>query len=219
MNPAVESTRVDRKMDPATPPIPTIHRAALACLALCAGAATTGRAEEEERLHFVMDSVRVFYSVEGESAVPPDDRDGNGVPDRVEDVARQVWAARAYFCGVLGFPDPYAGERFGGANCLQVSLHHPDRIGGLNGVAYRRAQRARAIPEGKPDDRALVVAVSTTVDPLRNATPAHEFFHLVQYGATYFGNGWFLEGMARWAESPWRMESADGATALSPPRR
>ncbi len=150
---------------------------------------------------FVLDPVRVFYATEGESAIDPADVDANGVPDRVEDVARQVWAAKKLFCETLGFPDPFESGRFEGANCIQVSLLDRSRINGLNGVAYRVAQRAKSIPEGQAGDRALVIAVATTVDARRNATPAHEFFHLIQYGSTYFSNRWFLEGMARWSES------------------
>ena len=44
------------------------------------------------------------------------------------------------------------------------------------------------------------MALNCKLDPIKNITPAHETFHLVQYGATYFKNSWFLEGMARWSE-------------------
>ena len=69
-----------------------------------------------------------------------------------------------------------------------------------NGVAFDEPQRARRIPEGKPDDRAIVIAVGCNVVAAKNVTPAHELFHLIQYGATYFKKGWFLEGQARWSE-------------------
>lgn len=171
---------------------------------------------DDERFHFVLGSVRVIYSTSGRSAVPLQDFDKSGVPDRVEDVARQVWAAREFFCGWLAFPDPFKSDRFGTVDCVQVSILAKERIGGLNGVAYRRSQKAMEIPGGSPDDRALVLAVANTVDPIRNPTPAHEFFHLIQYGATYFGNRWFLEGMARWSEAAWR-QNGIAASALSHP--
>lgn len=180
-------------------------------LALSAVPAGVGLAEE--RSHFVLETVRVIYSTSGTSAVPPEDRDHNGVPDRVEDVARQVWAAREFYCEWLDFPDPLASPRFGRVDCIQVSILAKEKINGLNGVAYRRAQKAKAIPGGSPGDRTLVLAVANTVDPIHNPTPAHEFFHLIQYGATYFSNRWFLEGMARWSEAPWRTTGVP-ATAL-----
>lgn len=180
-------------------------------LALSAVPAVVGSAEE--RSHFFLETVRVIYSTSGESAIPPEDRDSNGVPDRVEDVARQVWAAREFYCEWLDFPDPLASPRFGRVDCIEVSILAKEKINGLNGVAYRRAQKAKTIPGGDPDDRTLVLAVANTVDPIHNPTPAHEFFHLVQYGATYFSNRWFLEGMARWSEAPWR-KNGTPATAL-----
>lgn len=160
------------------------------------------RGDQKSKLSecFVFGVVRVFYATEGESAIDPADLDESGIPDRVEDVARQIWAARKLFCEVLGFPDPFDSPRFVGANCIQVSLLDRSRIKGMNGVAYRVAQTAKAIPEGRPGDRSLVIAVATTVDATSNATPAHEFFHLIQYGSTYLSNRWFLEGMARWSE-------------------
>lgn len=185
-------------------------RQALASLAIVlVGVAGFSQAEERKTRageksilseSFVLEPVRVFYATEGESAIDPGDVDDNGVPDRVEDVARQIWAARKLFCETLDFPDPFDSGRFEGANCIQVSLLDRGRINGMNGVAYRVAQRAKSIPEGAAGDRSLVIGVATTVDARRNATPAHEFFHLIQYGSTYFSNRWFLEGMARWSE-------------------
>lgn len=176
------------------------------------------RAEAGERHDYVLEEVRVIYSVEGESAVPTEDLDDNGTPDRVEDVALQVWAAREFYCEHLGYPDPLESDRFGKADCIQVSIHSKSKIHGLNGVAYRVAQRAKPVKEGNPNDRALALAIANTVDPIRNPTPAHEFFHLIQYGATYLSNGWFLEGMARWSEAVWR-ESGTAAAGLARPAR
>ena len=147
--------------------------------------------------HYVVNPVRVFYTTRGRDAVPLNDLDRNGVPDRVEDVAKQVWAAHHLFCKVLKFPDPLGSERYRKVNCIQVSLRN---LGGGNGLAFDESQRARNIPQGHPSDRAIVMRINCTLNPIKNVTPAHETFHLVQYGATYFKNKWYLEGMARWAE-------------------
>ncbi|WP_291179375.1 hypothetical protein [Gimesia sp.] len=154
----------------------------------------------QEKEHFVYDDVRVFYVTEGIGAVSPVDVDKNGVPDQVENVAKQVWAAHQLFCKVLKFPDPFESERYQGVNCIQVSILDRTEMSNLNGVAFSRAQRARSIPEGNPTDRAIVMAISSQLDPTKNVTPTHETFHLIQYGTTYFKNSWYLEGMARWAE-------------------
>jgi len=154
----------------------------------------------ELKEHYVFEFVRVFYTREGPGAVSPVDVDNNGVADQVENIARQVWAAHQLFCRVLKFPAPFESDRFKGVNCIQVSILDRQAMGGLNGIAYSGAQRARNIPEGSPQDRCIVMAIASQLDPTKNATPTHETFHLVQYGATQFKNAWFLEGMARWAE-------------------
>jgi hypothetical protein len=150
--------------------------------------------------HYVLDKVRVFYATDGVSAVQLADADSTGIPDHVEDVAKQVWAAKRLFCDVLGFPDPLTSQRYPGVTCIQVFLRERGEIGGTNGLAFDEPQRARRIPEGKPEDRAIVIAVGCNVVAPKNVTPAHELFHLIQYGATYFKKSWFLEGQARWAE-------------------
>jgi hypothetical protein len=150
--------------------------------------------------HYILGRIRILYAKEGLNAVSPADIDQNGVPDQVKNVAKQLWAAHHLFCERLEFPDPFESERYKRLTCIQVSIRHRDEIGGGNGVAYERAQRARRIPEGKPDDQALVMAIASQLDPIKNGTPAHELFHLIQYGATYFKKGWYLEGQARWSE-------------------
>ena len=173
---------------------------ALAVLFAVFVSASTASAQEKKTFlteHYVLGPIRVFYIKEGKDAVPLDDVDRSGVPDRVEDIAKQVWAAHHLFCEVLKFPDPFKSDRYKGVTCIQVSLRD---LGGGNGLAFTASQRARQIPEGKPTDRAIVMAVNCKLDPMKNITPAHETFHLVQYGATYFKNSWFLEGMARWSE-------------------
>ncbi|MDF1743059.1 MAG: hypothetical protein P1V19_05150 [Gimesia sp.] len=161
--------------------------------------ASTAFAQKKTSLkeHYVLSPVRVFYTKEGKDAVSLADVDGSGVPDKVEDIAKQVWAAHHLFCEVLKFPDPLKSERYKGVNCIQVSLRD---LGGGNGLAFDESQRARRIPEGKPTDRTIVMSINCKLNPMKNITPAHETFHLVQYGATYFKNSWFLEGMARWSE-------------------
>jgi|GEM_PF-871995 len=176
-----------------------VKSATVLAVLLIALSAAPARAQKKMFLneHHVLGPIRVFYVKTGKDAVPSADVDRSGVPDCVEDIAKQVWAAHQLFCKVLKFPDPFKSERYRGVTCIQVSLRD---LGGGNGLAFTASQRARKIPEGKPTDRAIVLAVNSKLNPMRNITPAHEMFHLVQYGATYFKNGWFLEGMARWAE-------------------
>lgn len=177
---------------------------AIVCAMLIAAFASNSVAMAQERSlipeHYILGQFRILYANEGKSAVSPDDVDRNGVPDQVEDIAKQLWASHQLFCKVLKFPDPFECERYEGLTCIQVSVRDKSEIGGVNGVAFEAAQRARRIPEGKPSDQALVMAISSKLDPISNGTPAHELFHLIQYSATYFKKGWYLEGQARWSE-------------------
>ncbi len=150
--------------------------------------------------HFVADKFRIFYTNEGISAVPQADANSNSIPDHVEDVAKQLWQAHQLFCKVLEFPDPFESQRYPGVTCIEIGIRDRREMGGGNGVAFENSQRAKSIPEGDKDDRALVMAIGKHVDARKNITPAHELFHLIQYSTTYFKNRWYLEGMARWSE-------------------
>jgi len=141
---------------------------------------------------------RVFYFTEGQHAVEPVDANGNGLPDQVEDLMTQTLAARRLFVEVLGFPDPFKSERFNRAQYLDIHLRHRGVLKS-NGVAYDELQRYNRQGD-PPGTLSLCFNVATSVNPSRNLTPAHEYFHLIQYGATYFKNRWFTEGMARWSE-------------------
>ena len=172
------------------------------CAFLSLASTLSVHAQEKSILteHYVRGPFRLFYAIDGKSAVPLADMDGSGVPDHVEDVAKQLWAAREFFCTVLKFPDPLQGERYDGVDCIEIYLRERSEIGGGNGLAFESAQRAKKIDEGKRDDRTLVIAIGKHVEAPKNITPAHEFFHLIQYSTTYFKNKWYLEGMARWSE-------------------
>lgn len=179
-----------------------LHTIALASFLAVFGQQSVATGQKKSLLpeHYVLGRIRVLYTREGKSAVSSNDADRNGVPDQVEDIAKQLWAADHLFCERLEFPDPFKSERYKGVTCIQASIRDRSEIGGRNGVAFENAERARLIPEGKRQDRALIMAISSQLNPVKNPTPAHELFHLIQYGATYFKNGWYLEGQARWSE-------------------
>lgn len=154
--------------------------------------------------------VRIFYEVSGRHAVVDRDINRNRIPDQVEDLMTQVQAARLLFVEVLGFPEPLGTERFRSAKFIDIHLRHHEVLK-MNGVAYDELQRFNKA--GDPaDTRSLCFNVATSVMASTNLTPAHEFFHLIQYSTTYFKNRWFLEGTARWSER------ALGAGHLGPTR-
>lgn len=150
-----------------------------------------------QQVHQV-DDIRIFYETSGQHAVDVADVNANGVPDQVEDVMTQVRAARRMFVEVLGFPEPLHTERFREARFIDIHFRHKDVLK-MNGVAYDELQRFNK-PGDPPGTRSIAFTVATSVKAPANLTPAHEFFHLIQYSTTYFKNRWFLEGTARWSE-------------------
>ena len=143
--------------------------------------------------------IRAVYRTEGRDAVRPDDINTNGVPDQVEDVLAQTVAARLLFVEVLGFPDPLQTERFRTAATLDIWFKGAGP-GVRNGTAFDELQRTRGVPGDPTGALCIAFNVLTTLDPKKNVTPAHEFFHLIQYSVTYFKNRWYTEGTARWSE-------------------
>ncbi|MBD3878067.1 MAG: hypothetical protein SR1Q5_00050 [Quinella sp. 1Q5] len=142
--------------------------------------------------------VYVIYEEEGDAApIDNTDLNINGVPDVVEDVATQVNAARELFKDVFKFPDPLESERFKDVTSIEIDIESKQIMGRWNGNS---SQRVRKQSKHDPNERALHFRVANTVNPRKNSTPAHEYFHLLQYGVTYFRNNWFKEGTARWAQ-------------------
>ncbi len=145
-------------------------------------------------LAYDRDVFRIVYTLEGEDAVPDLDMNKNGLPDLVEDIATQLLAAREAFM-FLNFPDPLQSTRYTGTTGIMVIVRARAAMHGLHGRAFSRASGSRQFP-----GKWLKLHISADTKPSRNPTPAHEYFHLIQYGQSRFMNGWYLEGMARWAE-------------------
>lgn len=151
---------------------------------------------------FEIDEIRVLYTIRGNDAVHPADLDDSGVPDQVEDIARQAWAARRVFCDVVNFPDPLKSDRYRGIETIEISIRHRDVLGGGNGLAWEKPQTSalQRKQKGKEPKLVLTCTFGSHIMAHRNKTPAFHMFNHIQFGATYFKNSWYLLGMARWAE-------------------
>ncbi len=147
----------------------------------------------------VKDRIRVFYDTQGVHAVTVADANQNGVPDQVEDIATQTTSAWMLLIDGLGFPDPFKGERFEKAAFLDVNLLSKDALKS-NGITYDEMQRFNR-PADPAGTLSLCFDVATPVHADTNLTPAHELFHVIQNGVTYFKNRWYSEGTARWSEA------------------
>ncbi len=161
--------------------------------------------------------IRVFWTQQPPQSgtdhrLPPQssvDHNHNGIPDLVENIARQADAARRAYVAA-GFPDPldarrYAGVRFIDINVLKMKY---------NGLAYDTALAYPDAP-GRGAACTLRIDVSSSLETgLRGPAGkrvqpvftkhwfvvGHEMFHLFQYGLTQFKRSWINEPTAKWAE-------------------
>ncbi len=203
------------------PPQPVIPRAlpALVLLALSFAAVAKTPVPEWKRKRIVLrechvaDEFRIFYNLEGESALSPEqqaDSDKDGVPDKIQNIARQLLVARRLFVETLGFRHPLQSPRYKD-RVKYFDVHVRDLPKGQNASAsdgivnYRRPRD----PDGGYE--VLTMDISRNL-PATNLSPAHEFFHEIQNGYTLFKNGWYTEGTARWAESALRKGSGKAGT-------
>lgn len=139
----------------------------------------------------------IYDETETDAVKDRTDLNANGVPDVIEDIATQVNAARELFKDVFDFPDPLQSERFKGATTIEVDILARENMGNKNGQAISGVRKES---KHDPNESAIRIRVANTVNPRKSSTPEHEYFHLIQYGATYFRNGWYLEGMANWSQ-------------------
>lgn len=145
---------------------------------------------------YVLGDIRVFYTTTGvNQVVDLVDANGNGVPDYIENIARQANVARRSF-NLLGFRDPLESSRYRAASFIDINVL--DMAG--NGVAYDEPWRTPLHPLKEGCSIGVDVSRNLNGFPGNWSVVAHEIFHLYQYGATMFKASWFLEGVANWAE-------------------
>ena len=152
----------------------------------------------------VVGDMRIYYTLQGENAFPfgvdPARRETEATR-RLEALTAQLQRADEFYRKVLGLTPPLVGEIFRRQGVGSIDLHIL-RLEGKKGSAGDASidYRYRHFPGREP---ALTITLSSSWQA-ENLTPAHELFHSYQYGYTYFKNGWYLEGMARSLENPFR---------------
>jgi hypothetical protein len=134
----------------------------------------------------------VFYRV-GDNAVPSADSDGDGVPDHVADIALQYLVAYHIFMDIVGFRSPFLNPKHAGMNYQYIRVTHTAANGSAS-FSYRVVQT-------DTDGIGYTPIAHSIASEATGGTPIHELFHQVQYGYTWAGNSWYLEGMARWSEN------------------
>ncbi|PCF93602.1 hypothetical protein [Vreelandella nigrificans] len=141
-----------------------------------------------------VDEFAIFYDLSGDNALADlTDLNNNDIPDIIEDTMLQLITMRDVL-GALGFTHPFDQYRYerAGVERIYVSMRN---LNG-NGVAFDPPHRDTTHAE-KPC--VLLIGLSSELKA-GNLTPAHELFHLYQYGYSVLKNSWYLEGTARWSE-------------------
>jgi len=152
----------------------------------------------EPLLKFELPPFRILYAVAGTHAViDTTDLNSNGIPDYVENVARQADFMRRAL-NSLGFRDPLESSRYRAAKYIDISVRD---IGASNGIAYDEPAVYPNVPI-KTNNCALLISISRSlaVFPGTWAVVGHELFHLYQNSYSMFKASWFMEGTARWSE-------------------
>lgn len=149
---------------------------------------------------------RVFYTTSGPHAIPANDKNRNGVPDRVDDLLIQLTAADWFYQKQLNLVPPLKQPRYSNSDAIEV---HIQKLESGNGLAFDEPTKPNWFEGQSSSARTLKVRIGSHVEPRSNITPAHELFHLYQYGYAPFKTKWYTEGMARW------MEQAFSPTAKS----
>ena len=156
------------------------------------------KVRRELQHHYQIGTIRVFYDTKGEHAVATTDANHNGVPDRVEDIAKQTWVTQQILVETLGFPSPLESERYKEAEFIDVNILSHKYLKRTS-VAYDGLQKFGR-PTDSPETRAMSMDISTKVDARTSHVPARTYFFLVQYDAHKFKSTWCTMGSDEWAD-------------------
>lgn len=151
---------------------------------------------------------RIFYSLRGRDALPKarrQDLDRNQIPDYIQNVALQLVHADQFYTQVMGLDHPFTRPPFKGdslrfidINIVRTPLDPKDSL--IKGKAWNLARQLPRRYFREPAEKTLMIDISSDYD-LTYGVPAHELFHLFQYGYTQFASPWFTEGTAVWAQN------------------
>lgn len=142
---------------------------------------------------------KVWYATDGPHALAnQEDSDGNGIPDQIDNLLTQLMAARAFYSSVLQLTPPLNQPRYTQVSVINVYVRSMSKG---NGLAFHEVVQDQASYDAVPEPCGLRLYVSNRLDSSQNATPAHELFHLYQYGYAMFKRSWYLEGLARLMET------------------
>ena len=160
-------------------------------------------------------SLQVHYATRGSQQLGNlRDKNKNDIPDVIEDLILQLQAAEQLYSEVLGLTPPLRQPRYANANHINVFVVAMKKG---NGLAFDEVINDRKEGDSPDTGCAIRMYISRDLEPSSNVTPAHELFHLYQYGYAMFKRSWYLEGLARLLEEPFagRRKRSQATTPLT----
>lgn len=148
---------------------------------------------------------RVRYATEGKNAIKD-----SAV---INDLLLQLHAADKYFYQELKLIPPLLQPRYKQAEFIDIHMLSMERG---NGLAFDEVIAEKSSRDTDSYSCGIKMHINSALQPSHNVTPAHELFHLYQYGNSMFKAGWYLEGMARWVEQAFRGVSARDEKGVAP---
>lgn len=137
---------------------------------------------------------KVHYTTSGIDSVyrPSDDRDSDGVPDYVEDVAVILDSVYDHEINILGYPTPPVDGFYPSGGDEKYDVYIKNLLSGVFGLTYLDSLsidgpgslRATSFIELENDYREMAEYRNRPLDAAR-VTCAHEFFHAVQFGIDF----------------------------------
>lgn len=169
---------------------------ALAILALASPAHAQRPALAGEKTFGVTGGdILVHYATTGADAAPPADRDSNGVPDFVDEVAATAEQALDHFLE-LGFRRPLDDGTLGGDGRIDIYLRNLNAADGNAGNDGCTGKHCVGFIAAENDYAGY--AYSSITEGIRSVVP-HELFHLVQNAYASDEPSIWTEGSAVWA--------------------
>lgn len=158
---------------------------------------------------------QIHYATKGPQTLSNlNDSNGNDIPDVIDDFALQLKAAEHLYSDVLGLTHPLQQPRYANAKHINVFVIAMKKG---NGLAFDEVINDQTQNRKSDTGCAIRMYINRDLRPSQNATPAHELFHLYQYGYAMFKRSWYLEGLARLLEEPFagRRKRRQASTPLT----
>jgi len=154
----------------------------------------------------------LYYTTVGDDALSDTSRRSSQQPPlRILDIAQQLQAAQQFYVRDLRLRSPLKQPIF--QHAKQISVFILNLKG--NGRAFDKVAH-ETFANGESTPCGIKIILSNRLDPTKNPTPAHELFHLYQYGYALFKQRWYLEGTAKWMETVFKPDEPVGVAMTTP---